>query len=207
MPLVNSTQQLLLSLFRLYREWSQFIDRNFAAPSPTYLKMKTLVSFSLKNGIWVETGTYMGGTTEYLARRFPKVISIEPSPKFFAIAESRLKKLKNVTLLHGTSEELFEDAIAAAGPIANLWLDGHFSEGGTFLGSKISPIEEELNAVMKKIDGFEKLVIFIDDIRLFPRSEDQETGYPKFQWLIDWCAKNGFSWQIQNDILIAEMVR
>jgi hypothetical protein len=135
------------------------------------------------------------------------VISIEPSPKYFAYSESRLKKLKNVTLLNGSSEDLFEGAITAGGPIVNLWLDGHFSEGGTFLGSKISPIEEELNAVMKQIDGFQRLVIFIDDVRLFPRSNDQETGYPKFQWLVDWCTKNGFSWQIQNDILIAEMIR
>lgn len=197
----------VIAFGRVFREWIQFVARGYSAPSPTLFKMKTLVSFSLKEGNWVETGTYMGGTTNYLAKRFPKVISIEPSPKYFAYTESRLKKVKNVTLLNGSSEDLFEGAITAAGPIANLWLDGHFSEGGTFLGSKISPIEEELNAVMKQIDGFQKLVIFIDDIRLFPRSKDQETGYPKFQWLIDWCEKNGFSWQIQNDILIAEMIR
>jgi len=197
----------VIAFGRIFREWIQFVARDYSAPSPTHFKMKTLVSFSLKEGNWVETGTYKGGTTKYLAKRFPKVISIEPSPKYFAYSQSRLKKLKNVTLLNGSSEDLFEGAITAAGPIVNLWLDGHFSEGGTFLGSKISPIEEELNAVIKQIDGLQKLVIFIDDVRLFPRSIDQETGYPKFQWLIDWCAKNGFRWQIQNDILIAEMVR
>lgn len=197
----------VLEFGRIFREWIQFIERGYSAPSPTLFKMKTLISFSLRDGNWVETGTYMGGTTKYLAKRYPKVISIEPSLKYFSYSESRLKNLKNVTLLNGSSEELFESAIIAAGSIVNLWLDGHFSEGGTFLGDKISPIEEELNAVMRQIDGFQKLIIFIDDIRLFPRSEDQETGYPKFHWLIDWCAKNGFSWQIQNDILIAEMVR
>jgi hypothetical protein len=195
------------SLLRIIREWIQFAKRQYAAPSPTFFKMKTLISFSLKEGHWVETGTYMGGTTKYLAKRFPRVISIEPSPKYFLYSESRLKNLKNITLLHGTSEELFEGAILSAGPVVNLWLDGHFSEGGTFLGSKISPVEEELNAVIKHIEQFQKLVIFIDDIRLFARSNDQETGYPKFQWLVDWCTKNGFKWQIQNDILIAEMVR
>jgi hypothetical protein len=205
--IVKSIKNTLLNLFRLRREWSQFINRDFSAPSPTLLKMKTLVSFSKNDGVWVETGTYMGGTTKYLAKRFPKVISIEPSPKFFYHAKSRLKKLRNVTLLNGTSEELFEGAILSAGPVVNLWLDGHFSEGGTFLGSKISPVEEELNAVIKHIEQFQKLVIFIDDIRLFPRSNDQETGYPNFQWLVDWCTNNGFKWQIQNDILIAEMIR
>lgn len=204
---VKSFKNLLLRLFRLCREWSEFNHRNFSAPSPTLFKMKTLVFFSVKDGIWVETGTYMGSTTKYLAKRFPKVISIEPSPKFFNHAKSRLKKFKNVSLLHGTSEELFENVIISAGPKVNLWLDGHFSEGGTFRGSKISPLEDELKAVTKQIDRFQKLVIFIDDVRLFPRSIDQETGYPRFQWIIDWCGNNGFKWQIQNDILIAEMDR
>ncbi len=194
----------VLSLLRVIREWIQFADRKYAAPSPTFFKMKTLTSFSVKNGNWVETGTYMGGTTHYLAKRFPKVISIEPSQKFFEYATSRLGKINNIILRWGTSEELFEDAILSAGPILNLWLDGHFSEGGTFLGTQISPIEKELDVIEKNIDKFEKLVIFIDDIRLFPRSDDQETGYPGFQWLVDWCTKNGFRWQIQNDILIAE---
>jgi len=205
--LVKPVKNVILRLLRLYSEWSQFINRNFSAPSPTLFKMKTLVSFSIKDGVWVETGTYLGSTTQYLAKRFPKVISIEPSLNFFDHAKSRLKKFKNVSLLFGTSEEMFEGAIISAGPKVNLWLDGHFSEGGTFLGHKISPIEEELNAVIKQIDRFQQLVIFVDDIRLFPRSNDQETGYPSFHWLIDWCAKNGFEWQVQNDILVAEMVR
>lgn len=68
-------------------------------------------------------------------------------------------------------------------------------------------MEEELNAVMKHIERFQQLVIFVDDIRLFSRANDQETGYPSFQWLIDWCAKNSFKWQIQNDILVAELDR
>ena len=207
MHLVKPFKNVILRLLRLYREWSQFIIRDFSAPSPTLFKMKTLVSFSIKDGVWVETGTYLGSTTHYLAHRFPKVISIEPSLNFFNQAKSRLKKFKNVSLLFGTSEELFEGAIISAGPKVNLWLDGHFSEGGTFRGNKISPIEEELNAVMKQIDRFQHLVIFVDDIRLFPRSNDQETGYPSFRWLIDWCAKNGFNWQVQNDILIAKMDR
>lgn len=207
MLLAQSLKNFLLSLFRLYEEWSQFVHRNFSAPSPTLFKMKTLVSFSIKDGVWIETGTYMGGTTQYLAKRFPKVISIEPSLKFFNHAKTRLKKFENVSLLNGTSEELFEDLIISAGPRVNLWLDGHFSEGGTFRGSKVSPVEEELNAVMKHIDRFQQLVIFVDDIRLFPRANDQETGYPGFQWLIDWCTKNSFKWQIQNDILVAELNR
>lgn len=202
-----SKRHVIFIKLRLFREWIQFYQRDFIAPSPTLLKMKTLMLFSNKEGNWVETGTYMGGTTLFLAKRFPAITSIEPSMHFYNYAKSRLEKNKNITLLNGTSEELFESAFLSAAPVANVWLDGHFSDGDTFLGSKVSPIEEELAVIHKNSEQFTALVIFIDDVRLFPRSDEAETGYPKFQWVIDWCSKNGFKWQIQNDILIAEMIR
>jgi hypothetical protein len=197
----------LLNLYRSARDWVKFYKRGFSSPSPTLFKMRTLAKYSNKHGKWVETGTYMGGTTRYLAKRFPLVTSIEPSSTYYNYSKSRLRKIRNITLLNGTSEKLFEGALVSSAPAGNVWLDGHFSEGGTFLGNKVSPIEEELAAVQRNLDKFQALVIFIDDVRLFPRSEGEETGYPKFQWVIDWCQQNGFRWQIQNDILIAEMIQ
>ena len=187
------------------RQYQQFYQRNFTAPSPNLFKMKTLVHFANASGVWIETGTYLGGTSEYLAKRFPKVISIEPSDYFFNYASLRLKKFGNVTVLKGTSEDLFENALVSAGPILNVWLDGHYSEGGTFLGTSVTPIIDELLAISKHKSKFDSLVVFIDDIRLFARSDNSETGYPPIQTLIDWCRDNRFSWQIQNDILIAVM--
>jgi hypothetical protein len=200
-----SKSHLLINVVRQIREWLQFYRRNFSAPSPSYIKMKTLMSFATPSGNWLETGTYLGGTCKYLAKRFSSVISIEPSEYFHQYSRSRLKKFKNVQLLNGTSEDLFEDALVATAPRGNLWLDGHFSDGGTFLGSKISPISEELFSVAKHKHKFTELVIFIDDVRLFPRQDDEETGYPQLQFLIDWCKNNKFEWQIQNDIFIAQM--
>jgi hypothetical protein len=147
----------------------------------------------------------MGSTTRFLAKKFPSVVTIEPSSTFYNYAKSRLKKMSNVTLLHGTSEDLFEGALVSVAPVVNVWLDGHFSDGGTFLGNKVSPIEDELETVRRNIDKFEAIVLFIDDVRLFSRSNGVDTGYPTFQWVIDWCSQNGFKWQVQNDILIAEM--
>lgn len=94
MLVAQSLKNILLSLFRLREEWSQFIHRNFSAPSPTLFKMKTLVSFSIKDGVWIETGTYMGGTTQYSAKRFPKVISIESSIKFYNKLKPESRNLK-----------------------------------------------------------------------------------------------------------------
>lgn len=197
----------IIEFFRLCREWVQFKQRYFSAPSPTLFKRQTLISQSNPDGSWIETGTYMGSTTRYLAKRYVKVISIEPSPEFFKYSKSKLQKFKNIKLMNGTSEELFENALLESAPITNVWLDGHFSEGNTFLGKKVSPIETELHAITKNLNLFQDLVIFVDDVRLFPRSRNIETGYPTFQWLIDWCSENNFEWQIQNDILIANLSR
>jgi hypothetical protein len=204
---VYRRHHVFLNCYRYFREWLNFVGRSYSSPSPTNIKMKTLLHYALKQGKWIETGTYMGGTTQYLAKRFPLIISIEPSEIFHNYSKSRLRKVKNISLLNGTSEDLFEDALVSIAPVGNVWLDGHFSDGGTFLGNKVSPVEEELSAVQRNLDKFQALVIFIDDVRLFPRSDDEETGYPTFQWVIDWCKQNGFRWQVQNDILIAEMIR
>ena len=193
-----------LRFLRTLQEWIAFINRDFASPSPNHIKMRTLVSHSLLNGTWVETGTYMGGTTKFLAKRFPRVISLEPSPFHFEYSVERLRRLKNVSLLNGTSEDLFESAFVSASPIANIWLDGHFSEGSTFLGSNVTPVIDELKVISKHKENFVQLIVFIDDIRLFPRSKDDETGYPPIYLLFEWCEKNHFEWKIENDILICK---
>lgn len=195
----------VIALFRVVGECYQFIKRGYSSPSPNFIKMKTLMSYSCSTGSWVETGTYLGSTCKYLARRFPKVVSIEPSQYFYQYSKSRLEKYTNVILINGTSEDCFENALSLVQPRGNLWLDGHFSEGGTFFGSSVSPISEELTLVAKYKSRFNELVVFIDDVRLFPRSDNVENGYPKFQSLIDWCMENKFDWQIQNDIFIAQM--
>ena len=197
----------LIIFYDELREWVQFVRRDFSSPSPTFVKMRTLTSFAIPNGNWVETGTYMGSTCSYLAKRYPKVTSIEPSNGFFAYSRSRLRKFNNIILLNGTSEELFAGAFASSGPVVNVWLDGHFSDGGTFEGSQVTPVMEELASVAKLKNEFKHIVLFIDDIRLFPKSEfDVVTGYPPLMSVVNWCSKNGFKWEIQNDILIARMV-
>jgi hypothetical protein len=189
----------------IFDSYKSYYLRNFTSPAPRFIKMRTLVNFAHPQGTWLETGTYMGDTSRYLAKRYKKIISIEPSDYFFKYSQSRLQRFNNIHLINGTSEEHFEKALISATPIANIWLDGHFSEGGTYLGENMTPILHELESICRNKSKFESVVIFIDDIRCFPRTANTENGYPQFQFLIDWCNENGFEWQVQNDILIAEM--
>ena len=201
-PKFRNSHRVLIAFQRI-REFVQFLKRNFDAPSPTFIKRKTLVSHSIENAAWIETGTYMGSTTQFLAKRYPKVTTIEPSEYFYKFSESRLKRNRNVVTLFGSSEDQFECALIGEQRDVNIWLDGHFSEGGTFLGETVSPIVHELVTIARHKSKFNSIRVFVDDVRLFQRNELQVTGYPPFVFLLDWAQSNGFVWEIQNDIFMA----
>jgi hypothetical protein len=203
-PSFNFPKLLAIGLHRV-REWLHFYQRSFDAPYPTFIKRKTLVSHSAPEGKWIETGTYMGSTTKYLSKIFSEVITIEPSEYFYHLSKSRLDKSRNVRILFGTSEQEFENAILLETSKLNVWLDGHFSEGGTFQGSEVSPIIHELEVISRHQKRFEEIIVFVDDVRLFSKSAAAPTGYPPLAFLFEWAEKNGFDWQIQNDIFIAKM--
>jgi len=201
-PKFKNSHRVLIAFQRI-REFIQFFKRNFDAPYPTFIKRKTLISHAILDGSWIETGTYMGSTTQFLAKRYPKVTTIEPSEYFFKFSESRLKRNRNVVTLFGSSEDHFEYALIGEQIDVNIWLDGHFSEGGTFLGESVSPIVHELEIIARHKSKFMSIRVFIDDVRLFQRDELRATGYPPFVFLLDWAQRNGFVWEIQNDIFIA----
>lgn len=190
----------LFAPIRSLREARSFHKRNFVNPVPHFMKVRILSNFALKDAPWIETGTYLGSTSNFLARRFPKIYTIEPSPYFFKLASKRFRNRKNIECLNATSENVIESVLEKLSPSVNIWLDGHYSEGGTFLGDSVSPILTELEIISRNRSQFLKIALFIDDIRLFL---DRESGYPSFEFLVDWCSKNEFTWQIQCDILIA----
>jgi hypothetical protein len=190
----------LFAPVRFLREAHEFQKRNFVNPAPHFFKVRILTNFSLKGSPWIETGTYLGNTTNFLSKRFPKIYTIEPSPTFFSLASKRFRKRKNIECLNGTSEAILKIVLEKSKPAVNIWLDGHFSEGGTFLGDTVSPIIAELEIISRAKNEFTEMALFVDDIRLFL---DSKTGYPPFEFLVEWCTKNEFTWQIQSDILIA----
>ena len=193
---------ILLDIYRISREWVLFYLRDFQSPYPTLIKMKTLTSNSIPHSTWIETGTYRGSTTRYLAKKYPKVISIEPSSTFHNYASARLKHFVNVELVFGRSEDVFENILKSTTPEVNIWLDGHYSDGGTYLGESVTPILSELEIISKNNEKFSRFVIFIDDVRLFQNWPDVDSGYPPLNSLIDWCSTNSMRWNIQNDIFI-----
>ena len=182
-----------------YKSWR---STNFCAPSPQHIKLEILISNSIPNATWVETGTYLGDTTVVLANNARAVITIEPSERQYELVSKRLRHLKNVKIVNSTSEECIHEILDdLIGPTC-FWLDGHYSGGHTFRGSLDTPIVAELTSISKYLERNRQVVIFIDDFRLFVDSLN--TGYPSQNYLVDWANSHELTWTVEHDIFIAK---
>lgn len=196
----NSPLYRKFSLFRDYKGWA---ERRFSAPSPHYIKQTCLLRNGLPDATWVETGTYLGQTTEVLARNSPMVYSIEPEPTLYENARRYFESFSNVRILNGLSEQVFPTLLPGLEGDVNFWLDGHYSAGPTFKGPQDTPILDELACIAENLPRYRDVRILIDDIRCFDPTIPEYATYPSLDVLVDWARRNRLSWHIEHDIFIA----
>ena len=166
------------------------------------MKRKVLIRNGIDGATWVETGTYLGETTKFLSRGAVRVVSIEPEPDLYRRAQKRFSDIPNVELVNGTSEEVLEEVLNQIEGKVNFWLDGHYSAGVTYLGEKVSPIEEELSAIDRHFKKFEEIAVLVDDVRIFDPLVAEDSGYPTIDLLVDWAESHSLRWKIEHDIFI-----
>jgi hypothetical protein len=198
----------LLSTYRQFRAWKggevgSWTGREFAAPSPHYIKQACILRNGMPEASWVETGTYLGSTTRVLAQRARMVYSIEPEPQLAAGAEATFRGVPNVRILKGTSEVVLPTLLPTISGDLSFWLDGHYSEGVTFKGPKDTPIIDELECIAGNRERFGRLAVLIDDIHLFDPRANPSGTYPPLDFLVDWARANRFHWHIEHDIFVA----
>ena len=185
--------------------------RNFSPPSPDVIKHQILMNNNLKDSLWIETGTYYGETTKLLSKISKKTISIEADKNLFETSNKILKNFKNVEILNGKSEDLLDKVISKNLNFQNvcIYLDAHLCQDHlkntqTFGNENTAtPILNELEIVSKYVSSFEKIVVLIDDIRLF---QGKFQNYPNKNTLVNWCKENNFLWEIEQDIFICKKI-
>ena len=196
---VNKNQRSFLSHAASMEEWHQ---RNYLGHSPQFIKEQVLLHYGIKDAQWIETGTYLGTTTGFLAERYPCVFTIEPEPKLFKGAEEKFSG-QNVEVLNGTSEEILPSLLVDIEGDVNFWLDGHYSAGITFQGGSDCPIRSELETISSHLNRFSSVSILIDDVRCF-LDPNRDDSYPPLDELVDWARSHRFTWGIEHDILIMQ---
>ena len=115
----------------------------------------------------VETGTYHGITTEYLASLVPLVHSIEIDPRYQTIARQRVGKNKQVKLHLGNSPQVLDHILWGLPQPSLFFLDAHW--GG------YCPLLDELRAMATM--GIRDPVVVIHDFKV----PDTTLGYDTYQ--------------------------
>ena len=142
----------------------------------------------------IETGTSHGGGTTAIAKFASRVYSIELQDSLYRENVARFASQPKVTIKHGNSAEQIAVIIRElAGTPTVFFLDGHWSEGDTALGSADkggeTPILAELEHVLNYV-SIEKSAVIIDDSRLFMGFDDPlclngNTCYPSVRDVVD----------------------
>ncbi len=130
--------------------------------------------------VFIETGTNVGSTLAFFARKYPHIqcLSCEPDSEAFQRAQRNLEDFANVTLYNQTSQEFLVTLEKQHPDIfqkqALFWLDAH---GYGFKW----PLEEELAFITTK---FSRAWILIDDFKVpgldvfgFDTYEEQVCSY------------------------------
>ena len=206
----RSIKQFIWS-FKNRKSLKNWRARNFSPPSPDVIKHQILMNNNLKDSLWIETGTYYGETTKLLSKISKKTISIEADKNLFETSNKILKNFKNVEILNGKSEDLLDKVISKNLNFQNvcIYLDAHLCQDHlkntkTFGNENTAtPILNELEIVSKYVSNFEKIVVLIDDIRLF---QGKFQNYPNKNTLVNWCKENDFLWEIEQDIFICKKI-
>lgn len=134
---------------------------------------------------FVETGTYLGGTTRWAAQNFSEVFTIERSEVLYARERGVLVQLAGVCPLLGDSRVVLPRVLQAlGGRPAVFWLDGHWSGGQTAGEEDECPILDELGVLSGRSDD----IILIDDARVFlcaPPPPHKSEQWPTIAEIVD----------------------
>ena len=118
-----------------------------------------------KADIFIETGTYLGDTTNNALKYFDNVYTIELSPYYAQMARDRFKNNLNLSIIEGDSSKVLYNLCNIITKSVFFWLDGHWSGGNTARGSIDCPLLEEIKIINNNLKS--KCIIAIDDVRLF----------------------------------------
>lgn len=122
-------------------------------------------------GAIIETGTYLGTTTDFMASVGLPVFSVEGDARHYGFALARLSRRRTVTLRHGDSREVLRSFFN--GPLRLFdrqtifaYLDAH--------GNDDLPLAEEVEIIFSCCRS---AVVMVDDFQV---PDDQDYGYDNY---------------------------
>ena len=109
-------------------------------PSDDVKRLHLLTLFSERgHEIFIESGTYLGGTVRAFAPHARRIFSIELAPKLYADAAAAFAGVPHVTIIEGDATQHVPRLVADLDEPPLIFLDGHYSCGETACGDEIEP--------------------------------------------------------------------
>lgn len=149
-------------------------------------KPATFLRKELGLNVFIEGGTYKGGTAKRMSAVFSHVVTIENSRAMYEKAVDILHPVENVDLLYGDTREHLKGLLPKYDDIL-FWLDAHWSGGHTYGEGDECPLIEELKIIFDYV-GTKSFCILIDDARLFlapPMKPHKVAEWPTIVDIVD----------------------
>jgi hypothetical protein len=156
-----------------------------------------------KSDLFIETGTFYGGTASWASKYFKKVHTIEFSEPIYNATSEKLAHISNINFHFGDTRTLLNKILLEehASQNAILWLDAHWSSGLTYGQNDECPLLKELEILS---ECKQEVCILIDDARLFlapPPLPHNCNQYPSIQEIFNAYKKDAFI-TVYNDVII-----
>jgi hypothetical protein len=190
-------------------EWRQLIragkrwrTEGYFSPVPYFIRRAQLLQIGKSIGadVAVETGTFRGDTTAFLARHFHQVHTIEVVHSLAGLAIERFRKTPSIKVWEGDSSEVLRQLVPQLNRATLFYLDGHDSGGITGKGSKACPVREELDIIYGCANI--NVAVVIDDARLFGTDPDYPTVSDIMQWMKKW--RPDATVRVEHDAIVIE---
>ena len=150
----------------------------------------------------IESGTYKGYTARRLAFFVDHLITIEANFKYYTKTKRTLQRLKNVQVMYGDSRTLIGQVLPPNETNCILWLDAHYSGGGTAGFQDHCPLMDELLQILP-LRHSSNSIIFIDDSRCLTGA----SGWPILSEVVGLLNQYDYSSVIIDDVLIASSTK
>jgi hypothetical protein len=191
-----------ISRTKMIREYIRWKIKGMPIPPPGMYKWKVMRELAKKHNLstFVETGTAGGGTVKKMSKYFKKLYTVELDPTLFHQGKAYVSSYKNITCLEGDSGIVIKDILNKLDESALFWLDAHYSGRGTAKGETDTPIEKELQLILKHRQ--KNNVVMVDDVREF----DGRNDYPALTQIVDMIKREAPWYKVSqiSDLLIIE---
>lgn len=154
-----------------------------------------ILKHRFKSHTFVETGTALGYTAEYMSGCFDQVYSVEYDEDLHWSAFQRLRSIRNLHLIRGDSAEYLPKIDFLVPPMSTFFLDAHSVDNpnSSVAPSGYTPVERELEVVL----NIKRHVVLVDDARLFDGSE-----YPTLHQVRELAEQRYFNMSLEGDIIV-----